>query len=239
MVQVIFSRNELIQRTGVSEEQLDALERAGVFQPAGKTGGETPVYDQESLHEIPKILALLEVGYSHEEVRRILKKVGLPRSRRRKARRTVPFLTVGELAQRADLSTRTIKHWEEKGIFEAESRTDGGFRLYPEIYVLFCHLIKDLQNFGYKLEEIKEVADMFRDFHRISQDLDTFGQEVAEAKLKRMLERIGELRRRTADLKSGIKRWEEYASEKSKEIDRLLGQIRKRQQQVVYGKTQK
>jgi DNA-binding transcriptional MerR regulator len=230
----LFSREELVERSGISPVQLEALEQARCFEPAGKTGGATPVYDLDNLNEIPKLVTLMELGYSFDEIRKIRKKIGLPKTRRRRSSRTVPYLTVGELAQRADVSPRTIKYWEEKGIFEPETRTDGGFRLYPEVFVLFLSLIKDLQNFGYRLEQIREVADMFRQFSRIAQDAAGPGPAAippaeAEAQLTRMQEKIAELTARMNGLKEGIKRWEQYTAEKGKEIDRLLGQVRKAQ----------
>jgi DNA-binding transcriptional MerR regulator len=227
MTEDYFSREKLLERTGIPAERLDALERAGCFEPAGRTGGSTPVYDAESLREIPKLNALIELGYSLEEIRKIRRKVGLPSAGARRAGRKVPYLTVGELAQRADVSARTIKHWEEKGIFEAELRTEGGFRLYPEVFVLYCRLIKDLQNFGYRLEEIKEVADMFRRFHALSARTGAEPPRDAEPQLALMAEKIEELKERMDELKAGIRRWERYTAEKGKEIGRLLGTLKK------------
>ena len=228
MEEVVYSRCELLEKTGISEEKLVAFEEAGLFQPAGSTSGDTPIYDQASVEEIPKIAALADVGYSFAEIRRILKKVGLPRAGQRASRRKIPYLTVGELAQRAEISPRAIKYWEEKGIFEAQTRTDGGFRLYPEIYVLFCHLVKDLQNFGVRLEEIKEVADMFREFHAISQHIEACDPEAAAGRLETMQQKMVQLRTRMEELKAGIKRWERTMAEKSKEIEHLRGQLRRR-----------
>ena len=137
------------------------------------------------------------------------------------------YITVGELAQRAGVSPRTIKYWEEKGIFQAETRTEGGFRLYPEIYVLFCDLVRDLQNFGYKLEEIKDVADMFRRFYAVSRNPEDFSADEVLEDLTRMQEAIDALKKRMELLKAGIRRWEAYAAEKSAEIRRLSLLFRK------------
>ena len=80
------------------------------------------------------------------------------------------FLTVGNLAERSGVSPRTIKHWEDKGIIEPDMRTEGGFRLYSESYVFLCQLIRDLQLFGYTLEEIKAVSDDVRTLLAIEAD---------------------------------------------------------------------
>src|SRR4030066_336204 len=86
------------------------------------------------------------------------------------------FLTVGNLAERSGVSPRTIKHWEDKGIIEPDMRTEGGFRLYSESYVFLCQLIRDLQLFGYTLEEVKVVSDEVRDFMSFEDDLASFPQ---------------------------------------------------------------
>ncbi len=237
----LFSQEEMLEKTGVSQKQLREFEKAGLFSPAGKTGGDTPVYDRENLTELPKIVALVDLGYSFAEIKRITKKVGLPRTARRKSQRNVPYLTVGELARNAEVSARTIKYWEEKEIFSPHTRSEGGFRLYPEQYILFCKLIKDLQNFGYRLEEIREVADMFREFYTISLDLHHFSMNETRGKLERMKTKIAELKSRMNGLKSGIKRWEQYTIEKSREIERFLGHLlkEKRKKETVKKKKQK
>ena len=55
------------------------------------------------------------------------------------------YITISSLAEQVGVSPRTIKHWEEKGIIESEMRSAGGFRLYSQIYVYMCKLVKDLQ----------------------------------------------------------------------------------------------
>lgn len=227
MEDYLLSREELIAESGVSAEQLAELEKAKLFSPAGRTASGTHVYSREDLAELPKIQVLLEVGYSFAEIRKIRKKVGIPNVGKKKAHKKVTYLTVGELAEKAQVSPRTIKYWEEKGIFEAQTRSEGGFRLYPQGFVLFCRLIKDLQNFGYRLEEIRKVADMFRDFYLISQDITHFPKGSALTRLSAMDEKVNELKARMSELKSGIKRWEQYTSEKQKEIHRLMAKLKK------------
>ena len=68
---------------------------------------------------------------------------------------------------------------------------------------------------------------MFRQFYRISRDPAAVPLAEAEAQLTRMQEKIAELTTRMNALKEGVKRWEQYTAEKGKEIERLLGQLRK------------
>jgi DNA-binding transcriptional MerR regulator len=135
---------------------------------------------------------LEELGYGLEAVQKIVKKVGLPQERgsEKGVHDKGGFLTVGNLAERSGVSPRTIKHWEDKGIIEPDMRSEGGFRLYAESYVFLCQLIRDLQLFGYTLEEVKAVSDDVRTLLAIEAGLDSFSQAEVEKRLAAMLEAI-------------------------------------------------
>ena len=139
------------------------------------------------------------------------------------------YLTVGGLADRSGVSPRTIKHWEDKGVIEPDMRTEGGFRLYSESYVFLCQLIRDLQLFGYTLEEIKTVSDEVRDFLAIQADLEVFPKSVVDSKLAAMLGKIQDLYDRMKLLKEGIARWEDLLKKNKKDIRGLRNRNRKRQ----------
>ena len=135
---------------------------------------------------------------------KIIKKVGLPRDGhgRKHAPHKDRFLTVGQLAE-AGVSPRTIKHWEDMGIIGPEMRSEGGFRLYPQVYVYLCHLIKDLQVFGYSLEEIKTISDYFRDFLTVSAHPETLSRKETQGRLEVMLREIDILLEKMELIKKG------------------------------------
>ena len=95
-------------------------------------------------------------------------------------------------------------------------RTEGGFRLYSESYVFLCQLIRDLQLFGYTLEEIKDVSGEVRDFLSIEGDLAAFPRANVGARLEGMLGRIQALRDRMKQLGEGIDRWQDLLKKKRK-----------------------
>ena len=43
-----------------------------------------------------------------------------------------PMMQIGELADRAEMSLRTIRHYDEVGLLTPSGRSDGGFRLYTD-----------------------------------------------------------------------------------------------------------
>lgn len=225
-------RKELIEKSKISEKVLNEWEEIKIVKPAGFTEDKFPFYTQQTIDHINKIRKFIEIGYTLEEIQRILKKVGLPKhaSEYANSQKLKKHLTIGGLSESVGVSTRTIKHWEDKGIIEADMRSDGGFRLYSEIYVYLCNLVKDLQLFGYSLEEIKHISDLFRTFLTIEKDMNTYPIVETAKELDTMCREIETLNVRMNLFKKGIQRWEELISKKTKEINALKKKNQKREQ---------
>lgn len=216
----VFTAGELAERAGIDRDTLDRWVDAGLVQPDGRGSTGVPFFSESVIDRIGHIRRFLEMGYGEEEIAKILRKVGLPEEGRRRGGRseTENLLTVGALAESVGVSPRTIKHWEDKGIIEADARSEGGFRLYQEHYVYLCHLIQDLQLFGYSLDQIKQISDYFRDFMVLRDDLTQYPADEAERKLGEMLAEIDNLFQTTAQLRSGIERWEKLLNKHRKLI---------------------
>ncbi len=221
----IYLRDELAAKFSIPRARFSEFERLKLIRPAGMTEDQSPVYTEEAVQQIAHIQKLLELGYGLEEITRIVRKVGLPKAGSGKTAPGKPdhYLTVGTLAEKAGLSPRTLKHWEEIGILAPEMRSEGGFRLYPDITVYLCHLIKDLQLFGYSLEEIKGVSDFFREFLDISDRPETASRRDVQERLDLMLGEIDALSAKIHLFKKGIERWEDLIKKKRKEILQLKG----------------
>jgi len=226
----MFLREELLEQAGISEKELRDWEQRKLLKPVGRTKDQLRLYSLESLDRILHIQKLQALGYQPEHVQKIIKKVGIPRIGEHEEPNEAlhRFLTVGDLAGRVGISPRAIKHWEDKGIIEPEMRSDGGFRLYSEGYVYLCELIKDLQLFGYSLEEIKVISDLFRDFLALSQSLSAFSPAEGAGRLESMTEHIKRFEDKMALFKSGMERWETLLKKKKREISSLKSQIKKR-----------
>jgi DNA-binding transcriptional MerR regulator len=226
----VLSLDDLAREAGVPASGLAAWAKAKLLKPAGFGEGKAPLFSAASLERVALIKKLADLGYGTEEILKIVKKVGLPRDER--GRKRPPdkdrFLTVGNLAERSGVSPRTIKHWEDKGIIEPDMRTEGGFRLYSESYVFLCQLIRDLQLFGYTLEEVKAVSDDVRTLLAIEAEPDSFSQAEVEKRLADMLEAIRALFDKMKLLEEGIDRWEDLLKKKRKDILALQSRNRKR-----------
>jgi len=209
-----------MEEAGITEKTLTEWDRLQLVKPDGFTKDQIPFYSKETLERIKHIKGLLELGYGIRDIHQIFKRVGIPKTFHAQNKKTElkKFLTVGDLAERVGLSPRAIKHWENKGIIEPDMRSKGGFRLYSEIYVYLCNLIKDLQLFGYTLEEIKEISELFRYFLVIKNDLETYSKEENAKILNKMLEHIQVLFERMKLMREGIDRWEDLLKSKKKEV---------------------
>jgi DNA-binding transcriptional MerR regulator len=226
----IFTRDELITKTGVSEDILAEWLREKMIRPAGFADDKTPLFNDETAARVDHVLRLKELGYGHEEIHKIIKKIGLPKSKKNRAKSSElnQYLTVGNLAEMAGVSPRTIKYWEDKGIIEPDMRTEGGFRLYSKVFVYLCKLVQDLQLFGYTLEEIKVVSDYFRDFMAFEERMESFDKKEVSAKLDAMVEAIQTLFAKMKQLREGIERWDSLLKKKKKEILNLKAKNEKR-----------
>lgn len=226
----IFGRPELLERMNIPEESLKTWEERRMIKPFGFTDDRVPFYAQETIEKIELIQKLSDLGYEIGVIEKIIRKIGLPKAASRKGSRMKldRYLTVGGLAERVGVSARTIKYWEDRGIIDPDMRSEGGYRFYSEGYVFLCNLIRDLQLFGYTLERIKLVSDLFRDFLELSRDgASRPGQECLK-KVEQMLEEIKTLSEKMELLKVGIERWHDLLKDKKKEIVGLRKRIQKR-----------
>jgi len=226
----IFVRGELLAKTNVPEGILKQWEKNDLFKPVGFTDDHEPFYSAQTLERIAQIQKLLDLGYGLEEIRKIVKKVGLPGAKRGKKdnHEGSDYLTVGDLAEKADVSPRTLKHWEDKGIIEPQMRSEGGFRLYSKAYVELCQWIKDLQLFGYSLDEIKTISSLALDFLALDNDSAAVPEADAAGRLDAMLAEMQSLHNKMKQLKEGIDRWEVLLKKRKKDVLGIKDRLHKR-----------
>jgi len=226
----LLSLEDLATKTGVAAERISNWIKAELLRPDGFTDGKAPLFAAGVDDRVARLQKLADLGYGTEEILKIIKKVGLPQDG--KGRRKMPakgrFLTVGHLAERSGVSPRTIKHWEDKGIIEPDMRTEGGFRLYSESFVFLCQLIRDLQLFGYTLEEIKAVSDDVRTLLAIEAEPGSFPADEVERRLEAVLKAIQDLFGKMKLLEEGVERWRDLLKKKRKDILALQAKNKKR-----------
>jgi DNA-binding transcriptional MerR regulator len=79
------------------------------------------------------------------------------------------FLTIGELARRTGLTTRTIRFYSDEGLLPPAHRTDAGYRLYDGASLARLELLRTLRELGLGLPDAeaalagqRPVADLAR-----------------------------------------------------------------------------
>ncbi|WP_432165936.1 MerR family transcriptional regulator [Streptomyces sp. bgisy031] len=73
-------------------------------------------------------------------------------------------MRIGELAERAGTSTRTLRYYESRGLLPAR-RGGNGYRMYDEADLRALRQIRILQDFGFELEETRPFVECLRAGH--------------------------------------------------------------------------
>ena len=82
------------------------------------------------------------------------------------------LVQIGKLAKELDITTRTIRYYEEIGLMGPSKRSRGGARSYNRDDVLRIKFILKLKELGISLKEMLSLADTF-DTHNQNFDMIT------------------------------------------------------------------
>lgn len=97
-------------------------------------------------------------------------------------------MQIGEVAAESEVSTQTIRFYERSGLLKKPDRTRSGYRAYPASVIHVVRFIKQSQELGYTLAEIKQLL--------VLQVKDGNAEQVralATAKIESINKRIGNL----------------------------------------------
>ena len=104
---------------------------------------------------------------------------------------STPEFTISKLAKELDISTRTIRFYEEKGLIRP-ARTKGNQRIYSKRDRTRLRLILRGRRFGYTLDDIAEMIGLSDiDMDEVTQIRKSI--EFGERKLVDIRQRIDEL----------------------------------------------
>lgn len=71
-----------------------------------------------------------------------------------------PSYRIGELARKADVTTRTIRYYESLGLLKSQPRSNGSQRSYTADDYLYLNRIKQLKHYGMSLEQIGQIIKL-------------------------------------------------------------------------------
>jgi DNA-binding transcriptional MerR regulator len=125
--------------------------------------------------------------------------------------------TISALAEEFDISTRSIRFYEEKNLISPQ-RTDGNQRFYTRRDRARLKLILRGKRFGYSLEEIAEIIGMT--------DIDIDEEDQIKKTLKFGKKRLDELRERIHELtllEQDLTTFQEKIQSRLEELDKSKG----------------
>lgn len=67
---------------------------------------------------------------------------------------------IGAVAEKTELSLRTLRHYDEVGLLRPSARSAGGFRLYTENDVDRLLLIRRMKPLGFTLDQMGELMSL-------------------------------------------------------------------------------
>ena len=99
-------------------------------------------------------------------------------------------LTVGALAEAADVNPQTVRYYERRGLLPEPPRSPAGYRRYDIEDVRRLRFIKHAQEVGFTLREIDDLLSLRIDTHASRDE----ARRLAEAKIDEIDARIARLR---------------------------------------------
>jgi MerR family transcriptional regulator, copper efflux regulator len=98
-------------------------------------------------------------------------------------------LTIGEVAEQANVHMETLRYYERRGLVARPPRSASNYRRYPEDTVRRVRFIKRAQELGFSLNDIQELLSLRADSEAGCAEV----RACAEAKMKDIDAKIGAL----------------------------------------------
>jgi DNA-binding transcriptional MerR regulator len=121
---------------------------------------------------------------------------------------SLPTLTVGEVAKRADLGVQTLHYYERLGLLPKPRRSAANYRLYDPEIVERLRFIKKAHSLGFTLEEIREILSL-RDHGRAPCRRVA---ELGERRLQQVEQELARLEAFRGALAAALPRWKKETS---------------------------
>jgi DNA-binding transcriptional MerR regulator len=113
-----------------------------------------------------------------------------------------PAARIGEVAKATGLSIDTIRYYEKEGLLTHSGRTEGGFRLFGPSQIDSLKFIRNAQELGFSLAEIRELLILQREHIPACSHV----KELLERKLDNVQQKIEELQTLERTLKLSLRK---------------------------------
>lgn len=99
------------------------------------------------------------------------------------------MLTIGKLATLAGTTPNTLRYYEREGLIPSPAKGENGYRLYPQDAARRVHFIRQAQQCGFTLSEIRELQALAQQTSACCSDVRKLAIEkklALEARIKLM-----------------------------------------------------
>lgn len=124
-------------------------------------------------------------------------------------------MRIGELAEKAGVTPRTIRYYEDLGLLSPSEREGKGFRYYTEVELAKLRKIDALKALGLSLEEIRSVINLY-----FEDPTGLLGKqkvlEILKTHLNETDEKIAALAQFRSELQANIARIQQWIDEQAK-----------------------
>ncbi|PXX47079.1 MerR family transcriptional regulator [Undibacterium pigrum] len=113
---------------------------------------------------------------------------------------TNPNLTIGMLSSQTDCSVPTIRYYEKIGLLPSPGRATNGHRYYRDDDLKRLTFIRRCRDFGFPIDEVRELVDLFEDGDRACLEV----RDMAQARLDDIRAKLEEMKQLEASLASFV-----------------------------------
>jgi len=116
------------------------------------------------------------------------------------------MFSIGELSKRVGVKIPTIRYYEQRGLIEPSSRSDGNQRRYSARGLERLSFIKHTRELGLSMHAIGESVELSAHLEQPCADIDRYSRDqlqAARSKIKRLKRLEVELRRISLQRKAG------------------------------------
>jgi len=80
-------------------------------------------------------------------------------------------VNISAASNAAGLPVKTVRYYADIGLVAAPARSEGGYRTYDDSSVRKLVFVRRAREFGFSIEECRELLDLYEDQHRSSADV--------------------------------------------------------------------
>ena len=94
-------------------------------------------------------------------------------------------MNISAAAEASGLPVKTVRYYADIGLVDAAARTTAGYRTYDDSAVRKLVFIRRAREFGFTIEECKELLGLYQDEHRTSAEVKRIAsQRLEEIRVK-------------------------------------------------------